>query len=97
MRARSMVLAALGAAFVLTAVTPAFAHDGWRRRGWHGDSWREHVWREQQWRRHELWERRPHYGYYGGIPFRPPVGYDYYGPPPVYYAVPGLRFGFTVR
>jgi hypothetical protein len=96
MRARSMVLAALGAAFVLAAVTPAFAHDGRRGRGWHGHAWREHVWREQQWRRHQMWERRPFYGNYGG-PFRPPVGYGYYGPPPVYYTNPGMTFGFTVR
>lgn len=84
MRARSLVLAALGAVFVLGAAAPAFAdRDDWRRH-----EWREH--REHEWREHRGWDR----GYYA-----PPVYYappTYYAPPPVYYN-PGVSFGFTVR
>lgn len=69
MKTRSLVFGALGALFVLGAVTPAFAdRDDWRRREWREHEHREHEWREHEWREHH----RPwNYGYYA-----PPA---YYG------------------
>ena len=82
MQIRSLVLAALGAVFILGAAAPAFAD---------GDDWRRHERREHEWREHHGW--RP--GYQGPVYYaEPPV---YYAPPPVYYAPPVVTFGFGVR
>ena len=67
MKTRSLILAALGAMFVIGAVSPAMAdRDDWRRREWREREWREHVWREH----HHHW----HEGYYT------PGSYYGYGP-----------------
>ena len=43
MRLRSLVFAALGAGFMLSAAAPAFAdRDDWRRHDEHEHAWREH-------------------------------------------------------
>ena len=69
MKTRSVVLAALGAVFVLGAATPAFAdYDDWRSR-----EWREHEWREHH-HHHHHWRQE----YYA-----PPR--VYYAPPTYYY------------
>jgi hypothetical protein len=69
MKTRSLVLAALGAVFVLGAAAPAFAdRDDWRRH-----ESREHEWREHEWREHQHWRQ----DYY--VPRA-----VYYAPPPYY-------------
>jgi len=63
MRTRSLILAALGAMFVIGAVSPAMAdRDDWRRREWREHEWREHEWREHHYRH---WHDGDYYGYYG--------------------------------
>jgi len=63
MRTRSLILAALGAMFVIGAVSPAMAdRDDWRRREWREHEWREHEWREHH---HRHWHDGDYYGYYG--------------------------------
>jgi hypothetical protein len=63
MKTRSLILAALGAIFVIGAVSPALAdHDDWRRREWREHEWREHEWREHH---HHHWHDGYNYGYYG--------------------------------
>ena len=77
MKTRSVVLAALGAVFVLGAATPASAdYDDWRNR-----EWREHEWREQH--HHHHWRQE----YYAPprVYYAPPRVYyaprtDYYEP-----------------
>ena len=96
MHTRSVLLAALGAGFVLGAAAPAMA-DPW---GHHGHGYgRGHAherWEHERWRRHHA----PH-GYRGG-------GYEYggygprayYAPPPAYYAPPPVYYGvpaFSLR
>jgi hypothetical protein len=91
MRVRRIILAALGAMFVMGAAVPAFAdEDGWRRHEWREHAWRRHMWREHEWREHE-W--REHHRWYAP----PPYYGSYYAPPPVYYSSPGLGFGLTIR
>lgn len=90
MRARSLVFAALGAAFMLGAVAPAYAdRDDWRRHDMRGyrdhdrDRDRDRGWRRDDW----------HDGYAPPVVVAPPA---YYEPPPVFYN-PGITFGFTFR
>jgi hypothetical protein len=84
-------LAAAGVVGMLTAASPALAHDGW------DDGWRY---------RHHRHYHQGYYGYYGYGPsyyapyyaprpvyVPPPV---YYAPPPAYYA-PGVSFGLSFR
>ncbi|MGE0223187.1 MAG: hypothetical protein AB7F35_18375 [Acetobacteraceae bacterium] len=91
MRARSLILAALGTALILGAAAPAHAdRDGWRRHGW-----RDHGWHRPH------YQPRPRY-YAPPVVVAPPPVYRYYAPPPVYYANPyyanpGITFGFTFR
>jgi hypothetical protein len=82
MRARSVIFAALGCAFMLGAAAPAFADDHRR------DDRDRHYDRD----RHD-WHRDR--GYYAPpVVVGPPVGY--YSPPPVY-ANPGLSIGVNIR
>jgi hypothetical protein len=63
----SVILAALGAVFVIGATVPAMAdRDDWRRREWREHEWRVHEWREHEWREHEWREHHHHWhdGYY---------------------------------
>ena len=85
MRARSLVFAVLGAAFVLGAAAPAYAdrddrrHEEHHDRNWHGN-----------------WHGRPDWN---GAYYAPPVVVGppaYYAPPPVVYS-PGVTFGLTIR
>jgi hypothetical protein len=105
MRARSLVFAALGAAFLLGAAAPAFADpNDWRHheeQDRRAQEWREHH-QAQEWREHHAARERHDWGrrdwdrdnYAPPVIVAPPEGY--YAPPPVYYN-PGITFGFTVR
>jgi hypothetical protein len=95
-KTRTVVLATLACAFVLSAAAPAFADR---------DEWRHHEWREHEWRDHE---RREHHHwrstYYAPPPtyYAPPSTYyapppAYYAPPAYYYAPPVVSFGFGFR
>jgi hypothetical protein len=62
MKTRSLILAALGAMFVIGAVSPARAYDDdWHRHEWRERERREREWREHEWREHH---RYWHEGYY---------------------------------
>ena len=86
MRLRSLVFAALGGAFVLSAVAPAHAdpRDG-----------RGHERHAQAWHDRGDWNRR-----YDAPPVvvAPPAYGAYYAPPPVYYAAPapGISIGINI-
>ena len=89
---RSVLLAAMGAGFILSAATPAFA-DGWRGGhrgggGWHGGGWHGGGWNRGYYRGYA-----PYY-YYGPRAYYapPPVYYA----PPAYYAYPGVSFNFRI-
>ena len=89
MRIRSIIMAALGAGFMVAAAAPAFAdRDDWRRH-----EWREHAWREREWREHE-WREHHWRAYEPPVVVAPPPAY--YAPPPVYYS-PGVSFGVTIH
>lgn len=87
MRLHSLVFAALGGAFILSAVAPAHAD----RRDERG-----HEQHAQAWRGHRDWDRR----YYAPpVVVAPPPAYGaYYAPPPVYYAAPapGISIGINI-
>jgi hypothetical protein len=93
MRARSLLLAALGGILAFGSIAPAQAdRDGWRR----------HEWRERGW---DGGGRHRHYRPYAPPVYYPapvivaPPAYRYYAPPPppVYYGNPGVSFGFSFR
>ncbi|HVC58748.1 MAG TPA: hypothetical protein VND19_00065 [Acetobacteraceae bacterium] len=88
MRLRALLFAALGGAFLLTAVAPAFAdRNDWR----HGDR-RHHE--DHEWHGHPDWDR----GYYAPpVVVVPPAYGSYYAPPPAYYGPPGVSFGVTIH
>lgn len=87
MRLRSLVFAALGSAFVLSAAAPAYAD--------HGD-WRHHEDHAHAWHPHHDWDRG---GYYAPpvVVAPAPVYGGYYAPPPVVFGAPGVSFGVTIR
>ena len=83
MRLRSLLLAALGGAFILSAGAPAYADRGdWHHRDvhrmphrdWHGDD----------------------RGYYAPPVVVAPPAYGYYAPPPVAYPAPGISIGINI-
>lgn len=91
MRLRSWIIAAVGAGFMLSAATPAFADrdDHGRRdrhadRDWHAD------------RDHHDWHGGP--GYYAPpVVVAPTPAYGYYTPPPpVAYGPPGISIGINL-
>jgi hypothetical protein len=96
MHLRSLLLAALGGALMLSAAAPAYAdrddHD-------HGGP-RHHE--EHRWHGDRDWDHRGYYAppvvvgppAYSGYYAPPPV---YYAPPPAYYGPPGVSLGFTIR
>jgi hypothetical protein len=83
MRLRSLVFAALGAGFILSATAPAFAdRDDRGHRDDHAD------------RGHRDWR-----GGYSAPPVviaPPAAAYGYYAPPPVYYGPPGVSIGINI-
>jgi hypothetical protein len=87
MKIRSVLFAALGAAFLLSAVTPASAAPGWGRGGhWAGGHWAAGYRGPGGWG--PGW-RGPHaWGWWG-----PGV---YYAPPP-FYVAPAIGLGVTIR
>ncbi len=83
MRPRSLLFAALGGAFILSAGIPAYAqHDDWHHRGpppaahrdWHHDD----------------------RGYAPPPVVIAPPAYGYYAPPPVAYGTPGISIGINI-
>ena len=82
MRLRSLVYAALGTAFMLSAAVPAFAdRDDHGRRDVHADRDR------RDW----------HGGGYQAPPVVvAPPAYGYYAPPPVVYGAPGVSIGINI-
>jgi hypothetical protein len=86
MKARSLILAAIGA-LAVTAAAPAAQANGYHQRygGDYGRGYERPHWRPPHHYRHY----RP-YGYYAP----PPV---YYAPRPYAYAPPAVYFGFGVR
>jgi hypothetical protein len=85
MRLRSLVFAALGGAFVLSAAAPAYAGR---------DDRRGHAQRAPAGRDHHDWGR----GYYAPpVVVAPPPAYGgYYAPPPVYDVGPGISIGINI-
>ncbi len=87
MKCRSIILAAVGAGFLVSAAAPALAE-----RGWHGGG--GHRAHHPGWGGHPGWHGPGWHGYgprpywYGpGVFYAPPA---YYAPPPVYYGPPVL-------
>jgi len=88
MTLRSVLFAALGVGFLVTATAPAFAEWHGGHGGWHGGGW------------HHGWGHR---GWYGGpyvygprVYYAPPAPYYSYYPSYPYYARPGVTFGVTI-
>ena len=88
MKLRSVLFAALGVGFLLSASAPAFAE--WHGGGGHGGGWHGERWE------HRGWGYRGSYG--GPYVYGPRV---YYAPPAPYYSyypyyAPGVTFGVTI-
>jgi Domain of unknwon function (DUF3824) len=89
MRLRSLVFAALGAGFMLSATAPAFADRDDQR---HHDE-REHASRDHRDSDRHDWDR----GYSAPpVVVAPPAYGAYYAPPPVYYGPPGVSIGISI-
>ena len=99
MKARSILLAAVGALAMTSLAAPVLAQP-YDRDDWHGHH-------DDHWRGHEGREHRGGYyapGYYAPrayyappppVVYAPPQAY-YAPPPPVVYGSPGVTFGITI-
>jgi hypothetical protein len=98
MKARSILLAAVGALAMTSLAAPVLAQP-YDRDDWHGhheDHWRGHEGRE----RHEgyapgYYAPRAYYAPPPPVVYAPPQAY-YAPPPPVVYGSPGVTFGVTI-
>ncbi|HUN43813.1 MAG TPA: hypothetical protein VMU81_26260 [Acetobacteraceae bacterium] len=97
MRLRSLLLAALGSAVILSAAVPAYADHDDQRYAHHDDQRYAH---RDDYRRfghpmpHHDWHPGP--GYYAPPVVVSPPAYGYYTPPPVAYPSPGISIGINL-
>jgi len=87
MRLRSVLLAAIGGAFIVSAGVPAHADRG----DWHHHD--AHPMPHRDWHRDWHGDDR---GYYAPPVVVAPPAYGYYAPPPVAYPAPGISIGINI-